>query len=358
MATIDVLLPVKNGHAYLGEAIDSVSRQSFRDWRLLVLDHGSTDGSVELAHSHAARDKRIKVHRFPDAPGLSGLLNQGLALCDCRYMMRMDADDICLPGRMDQSLRAFQAYPGKVVIGGQAELIDGTGNTIGSLRLPVGSDRVTVASFFRNPILHPALTMDFAASERLGARYGSDFLRLLPPEHSLAVDGLAEDYFMYSQLAMLGKCVNIPDRLIRYRWHTNNVSVVRFEEQMRISLKISRFMARSFCAMHAMPQFDPAPFCNHGGKVFDMGERREFDDEFAAMEASLQRVLGPSEELARELTYRYVLATRHVPRMLLRYGWLNACHRPETGEWYAVKSWLLRHLPGRGCQRAGNERMA
>jgi hypothetical protein len=174
----------------------------------------------------------------------------------------------------------------------------------------------------------------------------------------MAVDGLAEDYFLYGQLAMLGKCVNLPDRLIRYRWHANNVSVVRFDEQMRVALKVSRFMARSFCAMHSVPQFDPAPFCNHGGKVFDMGERREFDDEFAAMEATLQRVLGPSDELARELTYRYVLATRNVPRMLLRYGWHSASHRPETGEWYAVKSWLLRHLPGRGCQRAGIERMA
>lgn len=358
MATIDVLLPVKNCHAYLGAAIDSVCRQTFRDWRLLVLDHGSTDGSVELAHSYAARDKRIRVMSFPDAHGLAGLLNAGLAQCDCRYMMRHDADDICLPGRMDTSLRALQAHPGKVVVSGQAELIDGGGKTIGALRLPVGSDRVTAASFFRNPILHPALMMDFPAGAQLGARYGIDFLRVLPPEHSLTVDGLAEDYFMYSQLAMLEKCVNIPQRLIRYRWHASNVSVLRFEEQMRVSLRISRFMARSFCSLHSVPQFDPAPFCNHGGKVFDMGERREFSDEFGAMEAALQLVLGPSEELGRELSFRHVLATRNVPRMLLRYGWLNARHRPETGEWFAVKSWLLRHLPGRGCQRAGTERMA
>jgi hypothetical protein len=358
MATIDVLLPVKNCHAYLGEAIDSISKQTFRDWRLLVLDHGSTDGSIELAHSHAARDHRIKVHSFPEAKGLAGLLNRGMDLCDCRYMMRHDADDICLPARMDIAVRALQAFPGKVVVGGQAELMDSSGKAIGTLHLPVGCDRVTAASFFRNPILHPSLMLDFPASERLKARYGCDFLRVIAPEHSMSVDGLAEDYFMYSQLAMLGKCVNIPDRLIRYRWHASNVSVLRFEEQMRLSLKISRFMARSFCTMHGLPQFDPAPFCNHGGKVFDMGERREFDDEFAAMEASLQRILGPSDELARELTYRFVLATRHVPRMLLRYGWLNACHSTETGEWYAVKSWLLRHLPGRGCQRARYERTA
>lgn len=358
MAMVDVLLPVKNCHAYLGEAIDSVCKQTFRDWRLLVLDHGSTDGSTELALSHAARDGRIKVHRLPEARGLSGLLNAGIALCDCRYLMRHDADDICLPTRIDVAVRALQAYPGKVVVGGQAELINGAGKTVGAMHLPLGSARVTAATFFRNPMLHPALLLDFAASERLGARYGRDFLRVLPPEQSMAVDALAEDYFLFGQLAMLGKCVNIPDYLIRYRWHDSNVSVLRFDEQMRLSLKISRFLARNFCTMHGVPAFDPAPFCNHGGKVFDMGEQREFDDEFAVMEATLQQLLGASDELARELTYRYVLATRNVPRMLLRYGWFRACHRPETGDWYAVKSWLLRHLPGYGCQRAGHERMA
>ncbi len=358
MAKIDVLLPVKNCHAYLGEAIDSVCKQTWRDWRLLVLDHGSTDGSVELAHSYAARDKRIQILSFPDAQGLSGLLNRGLEHCDCQYVMRHDADDLCLPQRMDLSLQALQAAPGMVVVGGQALVIDGRGRLSGALRLPIGSARLTAASFYRNPILHPALMLDFAAADKLGARYGADFLRVLPPEHSLKVDSLAEDYFMYSQLAMLGKCISIPDRLIRYRWHANNVSKLRFEEQMRLSLRISRFMARSFCAMHGLPLFDPAPFCNHGGKVFDLGEQNDFDEEFVRMAASLELVLGPSDELARELSYRYVLATRHVPSMLARYGWLASRYRTETGEWYAVKSWLLRHLPGRGCQRAGLERMA
>lgn len=50
MATFDVLLPVKNGIAFLAEALDSIVHQTFKDWRLIVLDHGSTDGSVELAH--------------------------------------------------------------------------------------------------------------------------------------------------------------------------------------------------------------------------------------------------------------------------------------------------------------------
>src|SRR5258706_45172 len=88
MATFDVLLPVKDGIAFLAEALDSIVAQTFRDWRLIVLDHGSTDGSAELAAAYAERDVRIIVRAFPAAHGLAGLLNCGLELCDCRYVLR------------------------------------------------------------------------------------------------------------------------------------------------------------------------------------------------------------------------------------------------------------------------------
>jgi len=70
MATFDVLLPVKNGIAFLAEAMDSIVHQTFKDWRLIVLDHGSTDGSVELAEVYAERDARVIVRSFPEAQGL------------------------------------------------------------------------------------------------------------------------------------------------------------------------------------------------------------------------------------------------------------------------------------------------
>ncbi len=354
MATIDVLLPVKDGLPYLAASLDSVCRQSYRDWRLLVLDHGSCDGSLALARRYAETDRRIEVHCFPDADGLSGLLNRGLARCDARYVMRHDADDVCLPYRMRASLDAFARHPDVLVVGGLAEVIDAGGCHGGRLRLPVGIGRVSAASFFRNPFVHPALMMDLAGAARLGARYGIDFLRAAPLAAPMQVRGLAEDYLLFGQLAILGRCINLPQQLIRYRWHGNNLSVTRFDEQMRISLDISRFLARSFCALHGLPRFDPAPFCNHGGKVFDMGAERDFDHAFHDMAASLRRALGDSAQLRRELDFRHILANRSVPRMLGRFARFAAHNRGETGEWYAVKSWLLRAMPGKACQRAGH----
>jgi glycosyltransferase involved in cell wall biosynthesis len=352
MAHIDILLPVHNGLPYLDAAIDSIRAQSERDWRLLVLDHGSTDGSAAAAARHAGQDRRIELYDCAGASGLAELLNTGLARCDGRYVMRHDADDICLPDRMTRTLAAFARHPGIAVVSGQAELIDADDAAIGQLRLPVGIVRLSAASLFRNPISHPALTMDRALIARVGAHYGGDFLGVLSDHDSLRVTGLAEDYLMFGQLALLGLCVNLPTPLIRYRWHAANVSHTRARAQMRLSLEISRFLARAFCRLHELPPFDPAPFCNHGGQLFELPGGPDFDGEFQIMATALRRVLGPSEQLERELHYRGTLAHRSLPHMLARYERFRRRYPPETGEWFTLRSWLLRGLPGRALLTA------
>lgn len=347
MAKIDVLLPVRNGIAFLAESLDSISAQSFRDWRLLVLDHGSTDGSREMAESYRARDSRIEVHSVPSARGLAGLLNYGLSQCDCDYVMRHDADDICYPDRMAVALAAFRLQPQCVLIGGQAESINAFGDTVGKVSVPVGRTRVTAASLFRNPVTHPSAMMCFNAIERLGARYGADFLKVLPAEMRIEISALAEDYFLFGQLALIGKCTNVPSSLIRYRWHGGNVSVTRFREQMEASLCVSRFLTRTFCAMHEMPYVDPAPFCNHGGQLFDVDGKVDFEADFGRLSHVLRQGLGLSDELERELQFRRTAATRRPASLLWRYYRFRALHAAETGEWNAVRSWLLRRLPGR-----------
>lgn len=347
MATFDVLLPVKNGIDYLAEAVDSILAQTFPDWRLLLLDHGSTDGSFELAQAYAQRDARIEVYYLPSAVGLSGLLNEGLARCDCRYVLRQDADDISMPERMAVLAEAYAAERELAVIGSLGDVIDGQGRRIGTIDMPTGRHGLAAAALFRTPMCHPAASMRLDALDRLGARYGEDFMHALPNGQRLQVPGLAEDYFMFGQLALLARCRNLERRLIRYRWHGSNVGATRYLEQMGVALNISRHLAASLAAMHGATGIDPAPFCTHGEALFDIVGRDDFSADHRQLSLLLRKHIGDGPALQRELAFRRVLAVRRNWPLLPRFLSFAVRHGAGQMERRAVKSWLLRRVQRR-----------
>ena len=350
MATFDVLLPVKDGIAFFAEALDSIVAQTFRDWRLLVLDHGSTDGSVELALAYAARDARIVVHSFPDAAGLAGLLNRGLALSDCRYVLRQDADDVSLPERMAVLAQAFEADAALVVAGSLGNVIDARGATIGQIDMPTGPHGVAAGALLRTPVCHPAAALRLDALERLGrrsgiaVRYGDDFIGALPAVRRLHVPALAEDYFLFGQLALMAPCVNLDRKLIAYRWHGANIGATKHHAQMQVALDISRALAATVALLHGGEACDPAPFCNHGERLFAIDGQTDFSDAFAQLAATLRKMAPAGADLERELAFRHVLARRDRFTMATRWAAFAARHGARPAEWRTVRAWLLRGL--------------
>ena len=99
MPKITVLMPVYNAERYVGEAIESILRQTFADFECLLLNDGSTDGSASILRQYAQRDHRIRFYDFTENAGLIARLNQGIDLAQGEYLARMDADDISLPER-------------------------------------------------------------------------------------------------------------------------------------------------------------------------------------------------------------------------------------------------------------------
>jgi glycosyltransferase involved in cell wall biosynthesis len=350
MATIEVLLPIKNALPFLTESIDSVRAQTFEDWRLLILDHGSTDGSAEVARKYAEKDRRIVVNVKSDAKGLGGLLNFGLAKADGRFVVRQDGDDISLPGRFQTVMDVFSSEPDLIVMGGDALVIDAAGQKIGFMNYPKSHAAIVAASFFYNPIAHPAAAMNLSRIRQIGALYGDDILKMFPPQESLKILSLAEDYFLFGQLAQLGPCQNVKVPLIKYRHHDQSESVSKRVAQIASSLEISRFLAKSFAAKKGTSVFDPAPFCSHGEDVFDCGAS-DYSSEFDQMANSLKQGLGESPELARELAFRSVLSKRNSTKMAARYVSfaLKSGLRPQ--EYRLVRNWLGRFVTNKRVTR-------
>jgi glycosyltransferase involved in cell wall biosynthesis len=343
LATIDVLLPVRNGMPYLKEAIESIRNQTYLDWRLLILDHGSSDASLETALDYQEKDRRISVHSHPEADGIGALRNIGLEKCDARYVLIQDADDVSVGNRMEITLDAFKAAPDRLALGGEAIVVDANGNRTGYLRAPSSSAAITAAAFFYYPMVHPAVAINFTAIRRLGAAYGKDFLNVVPTSESITVNRFAEDYILFGQLALLGLCASIPVPLIKYRRHSNSVGVANHAAQVEASLQISRFLSKSYCLMNRVEEFDPGPFCNHADFVFDF-RRKDYSAQFDRMARSLWRGLGPSPELARELAFRRILAKRKYAPMMYRFMEFQYRYAAQPPERRTVRNWLLRNL--------------
>jgi glycosyltransferase involved in cell wall biosynthesis len=107
--SVTVLMSVFNGEKFLKEAIESILKQTFKDFVFLIIDDASTDRSVEIIRSYS--DFRIQLIQNKNNLGLAASLNLGLAECKTPYVARMDADDISLPHRLKVQYEWMQKHP-------------------------------------------------------------------------------------------------------------------------------------------------------------------------------------------------------------------------------------------------------
>ena len=110
-ATVTIGIPFFNAAEYLHSAILSVFAQTYGDWRLLLVNDGSTDRSLEVARSFEI-DSRVTVISERGNLGLASRLNQITHLADTPYIARMDADDLMAPTRIQKQLSLLQRKPG------------------------------------------------------------------------------------------------------------------------------------------------------------------------------------------------------------------------------------------------------
>lgn len=114
---LSVILPSYNGGDYLLLAVRSVIAQSFEDWELILLDDGSTDGSVKVIEQ--LDDPRIRILSDGCNKGLAARLNQGIDLSRGSLIARMDADDVCYPRRFESQVRFLDTHPEIDLVGTQ-----------------------------------------------------------------------------------------------------------------------------------------------------------------------------------------------------------------------------------------------
>ena len=90
---VDIILPSYNKEIYLEETINSIIRQKFNDWKLIIIDNCSTDNSKKIIQKYS-KNKKISIFFLKKNMGVSFSRNLGMRLSDSKYISFIDADDI------------------------------------------------------------------------------------------------------------------------------------------------------------------------------------------------------------------------------------------------------------------------
>lgn len=215
-------MPAYNAEATIAEAMESVLAQDFTQFELLLLDDGSADRTRQIAERLAARDRRIKVISR-NKRGIVASLNELCTMARAPLIARMDADDICEPQRLSKQVAFLDDHPGYGLVGCRASAIDQRGRTIARLAATIACTHEEIVSALEqhNPIYHPAVLIRRNLLLRAGG-------------YRPAYRG-AEDYDLWLRLSEMTRLANLPERLLRYRFHPQQVSSIGLVGQARTS---------------------------------------------------------------------------------------------------------------------------
>ncbi len=218
--TISVLLPIYNGEKYLVEAIDSILAQTFTDFELIVIDDGSTDGTLAILQHYQTLDSRIRLVSRENK-GLVATLNEGVNLARGKWLARMDQDDIALPQRFERQLQ-WLAQTGADICGSWVQFFGASDQSI--LKHPQTDAAIKTELLFMSAFAHPSVIMKTALVKQL--YYDSQFEN-------------AEDYDLWERVARAGwQMTNVPEVLLHYRQHASQISSRIAIQQQRLSQKI------------------------------------------------------------------------------------------------------------------------
>jgi glycosyltransferase involved in cell wall biosynthesis len=162
---VSVVMTVFNHRPFVQDAVDSLLAQDYRDFELLVVDDGSTDGSAAAVTGRP--DPRLRLVRLAHQ-GRVAALNHAVALARGRYLAVLDADDLALPGRLALPVRFLDANPRVGAVGSAVQPLLGATGRRATRRLPRSDAAIRLAFLVRNPMFHSSVTYRAAALADIG----------------------------------------------------------------------------------------------------------------------------------------------------------------------------------------------
>lgn len=237
---VSVIMPVFNAEKYVGEAIESILKQTFQDFELIVVDDASTDASPSIIRAYQKKyPHKIRILTMKKNVNCGGdaCANEGIKIARGEYIARMDADDISHPTRFEKQVCALKHDHDLFLIGTNAYVIDSEGYILGDKHEPISKHEIYTSYFTFHPIIHPSVMF-----RKYIEIEGKKQLFQYKTKYSAN-----NDYYTFFSLICQGKKItNLKEKLLSYRMHGKNDTFVNVKKKFMNTLNIRIEMVRYF----------------------------------------------------------------------------------------------------------------
>ncbi len=277
---VSVLICAYNVEKYFAQSLAAVVNQTWRNLEILIVDDGSTDGTLAIAKDFQKRDSRIKILAQAQNSGLIPSLNIGLdELAKSgmgEYIARTDADDIAAPDWIEKIVGEMEKDRSIIAMGAWLEVLseEKDGNRLARHHRHGKIWKKTtrhedIADFFPfgNPIHNNTMIMRRSVIEG-GLRYDTEC-------------DWAEDYQFWYEVSKLGRLAYYPEALVKYRFHVNQVSSKYSTRQHETAQGIQKTIRNDFLqSMGFKTRFDSLEYRQIKAVAYELLEKYLPEEDF------------------------------------------------------------------------------
>jgi len=219
-------MPTFNRANTLGMAIESVFRQSFKEWELIIVDNESTDNTYEVVKKYAENDKRIKYYyvKKSNNKGISDYLNYGISNAKGKYIARLDDDDEWYDiDKLKKQVDFFETHNEYVLVGGGAVMVNGDRKEIYKFYKRNKDSEIRNNALLANPFWHNTVMFRKKEVIEIGGYKNYRFV---------------EDWDLWLRLGKIGKLYNFKEYFSLYMNAGQNISTSNQKLAAKTILKL------------------------------------------------------------------------------------------------------------------------
>lgn len=211
---VSVLLNVYNDEKYLAQCIESVLNQSYKDFELVVVNDGSTDGTLDIVQRYLAQDERIVLLDLKTNVGRARAINTALKHARGEFNAKLDSDDYFYPDKLRKQVAYLDEHEDCFLVACGVDMVDENSKRLLTVR-PLKTEKAIAGRLLsKNTLFHSTILFRNA-----GIKYRDKFL-------------YAQDYDLYLQILARGEKIEaLQEVLAGYRVQTSSVSFTKMGHQ-------------------------------------------------------------------------------------------------------------------------------